>query len=104
MNIKAIDYLTHIKPHHMNFTGEQLAFENIGCPSCGSKLVKRNKKWTNIMFVACDKSNKAYCKFSIGMNETLYDRTQRIYFKLRDRDLIIVQEQEKLQGNQMEKL
>jgi ssDNA-binding Zn-finger/Zn-ribbon topoisomerase 1 len=104
MNIEAIKYLSHIKPHHMEYSGEQLAFNNIGCPSCNSKLVKRNKKGTDTMFIACDKSNKPYCEFSIGLNETLYNRTQRIYMKLRHRDLIIIQEDKQLQGNTIQEL
>lgn len=86
--IKAVTYLAHIKWHHNHMTGKQLAFDNVPCPTCGSKLVKRNKAGTNIMFVACDKSNKAYCPFSIGMDETLEERTRRIYNKLGNKDII----------------
>lgn len=92
MNIRAVKYLGHINQNHMSMTGEQLAFNKIPCPTCGSMLVKRNRKGTDIMFVACDKQNQTYCQFSIGMDETLEDRSKRIYMKLRHKDIILDQE------------
>lgn len=89
MKIKAITYQKHIKDNHMKMTGEELAFNRVPCPTCSSMLVKRNRKGTPIFFVACDKTNKAYCQFSIGMNETLQERTRRIYNKLRHKDDVI---------------
>lgn len=97
MRIKAVTYLSHINHHHMKMTGEDLAFNNVGCPTCNSKLVKRNKARTDTMFVACDKSNKPYCPFSIGMDETLEERSRRIYNKLRHKD-ILEQNYTKLNG------
>jgi len=83
----------------MKMTGEQLAFENVPCPTCASKLVKRNRRGTPIMFVACDKTNKDYCPFSIGLDETLADRSSRIYRKLRRKDEGMNQITSDLQAN-----
>ncbi|MEB8652281.1 hypothetical protein P4G96_26425 [Bacillus cereus] len=98
MNIKAVKYLGHITSSHMKMTGEQLAFYRVPCPTCASMLVKRNRKGTDIMFVACDKTNLPYCKFSIGMNEMLEERSRRIYNKLRHKDIIDV---EPIQSNRL---
>lgn len=87
--IRALQYLPHIQHRHMDMTGEDLALHNVGCPTCNSKLVKRNKARTPTMFVACDKSNRAYCPFSIGMNETLEERSRRIYNKLKQAGEVI---------------
>jgi len=102
-NVRAVSYLSHIGKRHMSMTGKQLAFQNVPCPTCASKLVKRNKEGTDVMFVACDKTNQAYCKFTIGMDETLEERSRRIYNKLRHKDIIDVQPIEplKLNGTQV---
>lgn len=100
MNIQAVKYLSHIKTNHYTMTGEELAFNKVPCPTCASMLVKRNKKGTSIMFVACDKQNRPYCKFSIGMNETLNERSRRIYNKLQHKDGSIDQEIITIQSNQ----
>lgn len=101
MNVNAVRYLDHIKPNHYTMTGEQLAFDKVPCPTCSSMLVKRNKKGTDIMFVACDKLKLPYCRFTIGMDETLYERSRRIYNKLRHKDTTIYQEVTMIQGNHL---
>lgn len=88
MNIRAVTYLPHINALHYQLTGKRLAFNNVPCPTCASKLVKRNKAGTDILFVACDKTNRPYCGFSIGMDETLEERSRRIYNKLKHKDII----------------
>ena len=89
MSVRAVKYKSHINASHMPMTGEELAFKQVPCPTCGSMLVKRNKKGTPIMFVACDKTFLPYCRFSIGMDETLEERSRRIYGKLSHHDTVI---------------
>lgn len=83
--LKATTYLDHIKPHHMNMTGLELSHNEVGCPTCASKLVQRFK-YDSTKFIACDKTNRRNCPFSIGIEETLMNRSARIYSKFAERD------------------
>ena len=55
------------------------------CTSCMSTLVKRINKLDSRHFIACDKSKRAFCSFTIGMYETMGERTRRINHKLSNR-------------------
>lgn len=92
MEFRAVTYLAHIKAKHLIQTGEQLAFNQVPCPTCASMLVKRNRKGTDIMFVACDKTNLPYCRFTIGLDESLEERSRRIHNKFRRNDTIDMEE------------
>lgn len=48
------------------------------CPTCGSPLVKRVNGRSLDWFVACDKTFRSRCPFTVGWFETLKERTKRI--------------------------
>jgi ssDNA-binding Zn-finger/Zn-ribbon topoisomerase 1 len=75
----AVSYHPESK-QYIDFTGKQLI--GFPCPTCGSSIVERIRDRDGTRFAACDKTNKPYCKFSIGIHETLRQRTLRIYYKL----------------------
>lgn len=64
----------------MHLTGREMIGRN--CPTCGSKLVQRTNSKDSRKFVSCDKTKRSRCPFSISMNETLYDRTNRVEEKV----------------------
>lgn len=87
--MRAVTYKGHIGSKHYGMTGEELAFNKVPCPTCSAILVKRIRKGTDIFFVACDKTGgDKYCPFSIGMDETLEERSRRIFNKFRRDDII----------------
>lgn len=85
MQFKATTYLPHVTDEKYRLTGEQLL--GTPCPTCGSKLVKRIRKSDGKQFVACDKRNKRFCKFTMGMYETLKERTDRINLELHELEI-----------------
>lgn len=74
---------TYLNKYSDSRTGQSLLGKT--CPSCGSTLVVRVNSFDARRFIACDKTKQAYCKFSIGLNETLKERTARIEYKLSNR-------------------
>lgn len=74
---------TYDKVYPQNMTGSKLV--GLQCPSCRSTLVKRVNGRDGRLFVACDKLKKPYCKFTIGLTETIGERTSRINSKLSQR-------------------
>lgn len=75
----AVSYLEESRKY-LDHKGKEMVGHS--CPSCGSTLVTRIRERDGKKFVACDKYLKPYCKFSIGYEETLRQRTLRIYGKL----------------------
>jgi ssDNA-binding Zn-finger/Zn-ribbon topoisomerase 1 len=64
----------------LHLKGSEMVGRN--CPTCSSPLVARTNSKDQRKFVACDKSRRTRCPFTIGWKETLYDRTERIENKI----------------------
>lgn len=76
--IHATSYMGHAKGM-MHMTGKEM--KGKPCPTCGSKLVPRRNR-DGRWFVACDKTKRQRCPFSINMYETLQARSNRINRKV----------------------
>lgn len=71
--IEAVDY-KHDYPNDVR--GKDMVGNP--CPTCGSKLVVRTRRKDETKFIACDKSKRPRCPFTIGVEETMLGRTTRV--------------------------